>query len=173
MREVMDCMANRHHEDQSSKNKESVIRALTLGPLSSKKGQEEIVGFLLIVIMIIVIGLALLFFFKPKQEEARDFQAENLLYSIMATTYNGQDISSRLGDCERGIGCKGLGEGMDKILNAALSKSGLVVGQSIQGYSLNISGNVDYYVLKGRISSSSRGAATISGNNMVRLKFYS
>jgi len=66
------------------------------GQFRSKRGQEEIIGFMLIVIMIIVIGLALLFFMKPKQAEQKDSQMDNLVYSLAATTYEGQDIGARI-----------------------------------------------------------------------------
>ena len=48
----------------------------------SKKGQEEIMGFMLIVVMIIVIGLGLIFFLKPSQNEEKNLQTENLLYKL-------------------------------------------------------------------------------------------
>jgi len=57
-------------------------------------------------------------------------------------------------------------------MNAAFARSGLVVGQNLRGYSMNISGGVDYFVQKGNETSASRGTATVVKGNLIRLRFY-
>ncbi len=145
---------------------------IKFGGFGNKKGQEEILGFLLVIIMIILIGLALLFFSRPNNAETRDDQIDNLLYSILATDFNGQAISTRIEGCEFGEGCEELGRGMTEIRNAVFTKSGLSVGQNIKGYAMNISGGVDYFVKEGQVTGVSRGAAAAVKDNLVKLTFY-
>ncbi len=141
--------------------------------MKGKKGQEEIMGFLLVVILVIVIGLTMIMLFKPaSQEEVTDFQIENLLYTISATSYEGQSISSRIEDCSYDEGCNELGAGLDKIFDAAFTGSGIAIGQNLRGYSFNMSGDVEYYVEEGNKTGVSRGAAVVSGETLLRLKFY-
>ena len=58
----------------------------------NRKGQEEIMGFMLVVIMVIVIGLAFLFFFTPRTTEKNDLDMQNLLYAWLSTTINGKGV---------------------------------------------------------------------------------
>lgn len=140
--------------------------------LFGKKGQEEIMGFLLVVILIIVIGMAMLFLFKPKELDQTDTQLENLLFSIMSTTYDGKDIAARIRNCEFGEDCEELGIALDKIFNVTLTKSGTAIGQNIKGYELEMSERIEYYVLNGEITTTSRGSAIVVGETLVRLRFY-
>ena len=138
----------------------------------NKKGQEEIMGFMLVIVLIVVIGLTFVFFLKPQEADQIDLQVENLLHTLTATTYAGQNIGARVENCERGFGCEELGEGLDEVLNAAFSGSGTAIGQNIRGYSLNMSGGVEYYILEGNVTFESRGAATVVSDTLIRLKFY-
>jgi len=140
----------------------------------NKKGQEEIMGFMLVIIVVVVIGIGLLVIMKPEVSEKKDFQVENLLYSLTETTYEGQDISSRIRDCENGYGCVELGEGINVLLETVFSKSGITIGKNIKGYEMIMSGEggVEYNLLEGEITGQSRGSATVIGNTMIRIKFY-
>ena len=70
----------------------------------NKKGQEEILGFILVVVMVVVIGLAFLFFLTPRAQERQDLEMENLLYAWLSTTIEeGKDVSSMIDDWENGF----------------------------------------------------------------------
>ncbi|MFC1685968.1 hypothetical protein ACFLZZ_03020 [Nanoarchaeota archaeon] len=140
--------------------------------INNKKGQEEIMGFMLIVLLIVIIGFIFVFFLRPQEVDAGDSQVENLLYAITATTYDGQTISSRIGNCEKGIGCIELGEGLSDIMDAAFAGSGTVIGQNLRGYSLNMSGGVIYFVSEGNITGQRRGSGTVVSDTLIRLRFY-
>ncbi len=140
--------------------------------LNGKKGQEEIMGFLLIVVMIIIIGVALLFFLRPKASVERDLQIDNLLYSVLSTSYDGQQISSRIENCERGFECEELGIGLDRINEAVFTRSGIRLGQNLRGYSLNLSGGVEYFVYEGNLTGNSRGSAVVISDTLIRMRFY-
>lgn len=140
--------------------------------LENKKGQEEIMGFMLVVILIVVIGLTFVFLAKPKEVQDRDLEVENLLYSVVGTSYNSQTIGDRVKGCEKGIGCDDLGKGVIEILDAALSGSDVVVGRNLDGYSINMSGGIIYFLSDGNLTGQSKGAATVVGDTLIRLRFY-
>jgi len=157
------------------KNQRKDINALNkLGKMfGNKKGQEEIMGFMLVVVLVIVIGLAMIFLFRPAQQEVwSDFQIENMLYSIMETSYQGEKISDRIEYCEYGEGCEELGEGIEEIMTVAFEGSGTVIGKNLKGYSLNMTGGLIYDLTEGSQTSQSRGAATVVSDTTVRLKFF-
>ena len=141
--------------------------------LQNKRGQEEIMGFMLVVILVVIIGLAVIFLFNSGEGgQQRDFQIENLLYSVLATTYDGQDIDDRIRSCEFGEECEELGMALETVLNAAFSQSGLVVGQNLKGYSLNMSGSIELDYFEGDLIGQSVGAAIPVSDTLIRLKFY-
>jgi hypothetical protein len=147
-----------------------------INPISSltvnRKAQEEIMGFMLVVILLVVIGLAMIFLFKPKIEEQRDFQVENMIHSILDTTYEGKDVRSRISECEQGEGCDELGKGLEEITNAAFLNSGLVVGQNLKGYSMNMTGSLEYGLINGQQAGQSIGTLVPVSDALVRLKLY-
>ena len=136
------------------------------GHYCSKKGQEEILGFMLVVVMVMVIGLGFLFFLTPKAPERQDLEMENLLYAWLSTTIEGKDISNMIENC---YGPCDLGSGV-QILDNAISKSGLI--NRINGYSLNVTGTAEFYYSKGNLTGNSRTAFVPVKDNDVRLKFY-
>lgn len=140
--------------------------------LQNKKGQEEIMGFMLVVILIVVIGLTFVFLAKPKEVQERDLGVENLLYSIVGTSYDSQTIRDRVKGCEKGRDCENLGDGVIEIMDAALSGSDIAVGKNLRGYSFNMSGGVIYFLSDGNLTGQSKGAATVVGDTLIRLKFY-
>jgi len=130
------------------------------------KGQEEIMGFMLVVVMVIVIGIGLLFFFSPKAPEQTDLGMQNLLYAWLSTSFEGSDIRGIISSCDN---CD-LKPSVD-ILDSAISKSGVI--NRINGYSLNITGRVNYYSYKGKLNGTARGAVVPVEDTEVRLRFYS
>ena len=137
-----------------------------------RKGQEEIMGFMLVVVMVVVIGLTLIFFLKPKQVEESDLQVENLLYSILSTSFGGGSISGHIEECGKGVGCDIMEKGLSEVTSAAFSKSGLVIGRNFQGYNINITGSVEYALKAGNATRRSIGSAVVSKDNLINLKFY-
>jgi len=106
----------------------------------SKKGQEEMVGFILIIVMFIVMGMALLFLMKPKLEAKKDLQAQNLLNSMLESTEGGKKVRDIIEDCTlSNLDCSGMHTAVKTRLNSALSGSGLVLNRTLKGYSLSIS----------------------------------
>jgi|GEM_PF-5100002 len=139
---------------------------------SNKKGQEEMVGFLLVVVMVMVIGLVLIFFLRPKEVEERDFQLENLLYAVLKTSAEEKTISERIEECENDVGCEELKGFLGEITERAFLRAGFIVGENILGYEVNISEGMEYYKSSGNLTGRSRGAATIVRNSLVKIKFY-
>ena len=141
---------------------------------SSKKGQEEIIGFMLVVLVIVVVGLAFLFFLKPKESGGPDLQVENTLYSILSTSFEGQSLSARIDECAKGKDCETMGIGLKEVTNTAFEKSGLFKKEgNVKGYQLNITGEVNYGFLHGNGTINSKGAVVISGDNLIGLRIYS
>lgn len=139
---------------------------------SSTKGQEEIVGFILVVLVIIVLGIVFLFMMKPKAAEEKDFQTENLLYSMIGTTVQGKTIGERIESCEKEEGCDILRQSLNNLTNIAFSKVGYSLGKNIKGYNLTISEGMAYSYAKGNATQRSIAAATAVRNSVIKLKFY-
>jgi len=138
-------------------------RATRAMDINHKKGQEEIMGFMLIVIMVVVIGLGLLFFFTPKPAEQKDLDLQNLLYSWLAVTLDGNSIEQAIDDCYQ---CDLSNE--TDILDKAMEK----ISNNVNGYSLTINGTADSYYSKGNLTGQSRAAVALLQNNEVKLKYY-
>jgi len=141
--------------------------------MNNKKGQEEMVGFVLIVIMLIAMGLVFMFMIRPKTIVTKDLQTENLLNSMLESTTEGKSVRGMIEDCAINIDC---GKTMIEItarLNASLSSSGLVLNRTLNGYSFSAT-NTPLNI--------SSGLSTLKGNSItaliplqnsdVTLKFY-
>lgn len=137
-----------------------------------KKGQEEIVGFLLIVLIVIILGVIFLFMMKSKPTETKDLQVGNLLASMIGTTVDGKTIGERIENCERGDGCDALGVALRNVTDVVFNKVGYSLGRNIQGYNLTISEGIDYSLAEGNVTSRSIADATVVRNSLVKLKFY-
>jgi len=106
----------------------------------ARKAQEEMVGFVLIVIMLVVISIVFLFLMKPAKIEAREnSQTINLMASILESTEGGMKVSEIVRDCSHGVGCNRAREVLEQRLSAAMKYETTIVGQRLNGYSLNVS----------------------------------
>jgi hypothetical protein len=130
------------------------------------KAQEEIIGFILVVVMVVVIGLVFIFFLTPKPAERTDLELENLLYSWLSVSLENGDVKGLIESC---YGECDLGQATD-ILDSAISKSGMI--NSINGYSLNITGQTEFSYSKGNLTGNARTAVVPLSNNDVKLKVY-
>ena len=141
----------------------------------NRRGQEEMVGFILLVIMVLVVGATLLFLMKPKQSQVSigQFQQENLIASVMGATVGNETIAERIGDCEKHVGCDELKSDMNDMMAAIFSKTGFVLGQNLKGYSLDITGGMDYHQSFGNGTQKSVGASKIVKNSIVKITLYS
>lgn len=137
----------------------------------NKKGQEEMVGFVIIVIMLIVMGMFFLFMVKPKQVQREDLQADNLLNAILESTIEGTRIRDMIEDCASGItdSCETARPEIRAMLNASLAKSGLVLNRTLNGYNFTSSG---IYVNGGVSRGSYITAIAPLQNTDVTLRFY-
>ena len=131
-----------------------------------KKAQEEIMGFILVVVMVVVIGLVFIFFLAPKPAERTDLELENLLYSWLSVSIEGGDIKGTIESCYDTCDLK---PAID-ILDSAITGSGLI--NSINGYSLNITGTTEFSYSKGNLTGNARTALVPLTNNDVKLKVY-
>ena len=133
-----------------------------------KKGQEEIMGFMLVVIMVMMIGLAFLFFMTPKKAETQDLELKNLLYSWKSANAEGRSIESIIKDCNP-ESCQ-LNSSI-AALDFVISKTGLI--NRINGYNLEISGNTKFSYSKGNLTGDKKASTPLLlGDNTVILRFY-
>ena len=140
--------------------------------MKRKKGQEEIMGFILIIVMIVVIGLFMLFFMKAKVNEEKDFQLDNLIEALLKTSVGEKNVEAMIKDCESGENCKMLEGNLTGIIDVAMEKSGMVIGKNIKGSEFNISGGMEYYYLKGNVTSRSLASANVVRNSLIKMKVY-
>jgi len=131
-----------------------------------KKAQEEIMGFMLVVIMVMVIGLGFMFFFSPKAAEQKDLQLQNIVYAWLSTTAETKGVKELIVDCESGS-CQDL-ENSFIIIDNAITKSGMI--NTINGYSVNISGDANLLYSKGNLTGNSRTAVVPVSSSTVKLK---
>ncbi len=118
---------------------------------SSRKGQEEIVGFGIIIVLVVVVMVVFLWFYlsKPSSQDLDDYEAESFVTTMLQYTtsckepgrdyFNVKDLiySCYKGElCEEGNSCKILDETLEGILKSAWDVG---EGSKINGYSLNIS----------------------------------
>ncbi|MBU2522820.1 MAG: hypothetical protein KKE23_00835 [Nanoarchaeota archaeon] len=141
--------------------------------MKGKKGQEEIVGFLLIVLIVIILGVIFLFMFNDKPIETQDSQVENLLISMIGTTIDGKTIGERIENCERGDGCDVLSNNLNNLTDMVFKKMGYSLGRNIKGYNLTISEGMEYSNAKGNATAKSVAYAMVVGmRSFAKLKFY-
>ena len=142
--------------------------------MMSKKGQEEIIGFVLVIVLVIVVGLFLLMISKPKASQESDNQLDNMLSAIIGTSVNGMTIGDGIGDCEQGNGCDVLQGNLTGIIDLAFSKGGYALGRNIKGRDFEISGGMQFSYMKGNVTSRSLNPAfpTRVKNSLVTLTVY-
>lgn len=136
----------------------------------NKKGQEEMVGFILIiivvsVILVFILGAAL----KPSNQTTQSYEAESFISAVLPytttckTDINWLSVNDLLFDCVNNISCLDnqsacnvLNLTMDRILNKSWS-----VGPQNQykGYEFSITSNGKgiYYLKEGNITGSNKG----------------
>jgi len=137
----------------------------------ARKGQEEMVGFVLIVIMLIVMGLVFMFMIRPRTEARKDMQTENLLHSILESTSEGKSLRNLIEECVEGIGCTETKQVIEGRLDASLKSSGLVLNRTLNGYSLT-AGNV-LNITQGNLTGNVATAISYLGEDTeVILRFY-
>jgi len=139
-----------------------------IGHYCSKKGQEEIMGFILVVVMVMMIGLGFLFFFTPKAPERQDLEMQNLLYAWLSTTIEGKDVSSMIENCYGACDLSKETVILDNAIDAKFGRG----ASSLNGYSLNVTGTAEFYYSKGNLTGNYRTAFVPVKDNDVRLKFY-
>ncbi|MEM2956040.1 MAG: hypothetical protein QW041_00470 [Candidatus Pacearchaeota archaeon] len=131
----------------------------------NKKGQEEIMGFILVVVMVVVIGIAFLFFFTPRAQERQDLELQNLLYSWLSVTINGNEIKETINNCF--WACE-----LDFPVSILDSSINYKFGDSLNGYSLNITGTAEFYYEKGNLTGNLRTAVIPLKDNEIKLRVY-
>lgn len=137
-----------------------------------KKGQEEIVGFLLIVLIVIILGVVFLFMFKGNSSQEESPKIENLLNALIGTTVDGKSIGGRIENCERGEGCEFLAQGLTNLTDTVFDKMGYSLGRNMKGFNLTISEGMEYSYSGGIVTSRSVADAIVVKNSLVKLKFY-
>jgi len=138
----------------------------------NRKGQEEIVGFILIVMIVIVLGIFFLFMMKPKAAEEKDLQTDNLLYSMIGTTVDGKTIGDMIENCEKGEECEALQSSLDSLTSTVFKKAGYSLGKNLKGYNLTISQGMSYSNAEGTMTARSVASVTVVRNSLVKLKLY-
>jgi hypothetical protein len=141
-----------------------------------KKGQEEMVGFVLIVVMLIFMGIAFLFLARPKIESRTDLQTANLLTAMIESTEGNMKIREMIENCANGDKCNETKIALEKRLDASLSKSGLVLGRTLRGYILNVSEGsrplFEQPIKKGNLTGNNLASLVPIQDVDVILKFY-
>ena len=121
---------------------------------------------MLIVVMVMVIGLGFLFFFSPKTTERNDLQLQNLVYSWLSTSVEGENVKSMVKDCE-------LGECEELRNSISILQDGVNTLTGINGWSLNVSNSqelVDYAY--GNMTGNSRSAVVTTSESHAKLKVW-
>jgi len=139
-----------------------------------KKAQEEMFGFVLIVIIVMVIGLVFLFLMKPKEAELKNFQIDNMIYSMLSYTAGDKNVRELIEKCYDNDqeACDSAKKALKDILEIVLEKSSLVVGQQLYGYSVNIT-NCDILITKGNLTGNMFGSYTpVTKDIFVISNFY-
>jgi hypothetical protein len=111
----------------------------------SKRGQEEIMGFIVIVVLIVVIGMIFIFMIKPRAKQAeQSMQVENLLSSIRHANSECdkemQDVMIMCRNdetCGNEKACDYLKSELKLMIDKAIEKAGM---GSVIGYNLSIKG---------------------------------
>ena len=141
--------------------------------IKNKKGQEEIIGFVLVIILVLVVGLFLLMISKPKASEEKDNQLDGMLSAILGTTLDGRSIADRIANCESGSGCEIFQGNVTGIIDLAFSKGGLVLGRNIKGRDFEIAGGMEFSYMRGNTTSNSIAATpVVVKNSLVGLRVY-
>jgi len=136
----------------------------------NKKGQEEMVGFVLIVVMLVAMGLVFMFMIRPKTEARQDLQTENLLFSILESTSGSKSLRVMVEDCVNGVGCSETRQEFENRLDVSLKSSGLVLNRTLNGYSLTAGDILN--ITQGNMTGNLATAISSLQNTDVILKFY-
>jgi len=122
---------------------------------NGKKGQEEILGFVLIILLVVVAGVILLAMQLNKPaEDIKSIEARNLLEATLAYTTDCavryvpeySSVKDLIGNCYSGYDCSNLNKGSCMVLNDTLNNllsSGLekeFESGKINSYSFDIKG---------------------------------
>lgn len=155
-----------------------------------KKGQEEMVGFVLIIILVsvIILGFLGLLLRTPRTEAIASYKIENFLQAILQYTSNCQDnlgflpVENLIVECREETICldgKSSCEVLNDTLKGIIAKS-WAVGEAnpIKGYELNITVEEEGMLMlkQGNKTGSYRGASQTferkSNNYKVYFKAY-
>ena len=143
----------------------------------NKKGQEEIMGFILVLVLIIVIGLFFIFMLKPKVTQAQQsMQVENLLSSIKhvnsACDKEMQEVvimCSREDMCGDLDACSYLKDELKTLIDTAIDKAGM---GNVIAYNLTITG-INLNIMEGNVTGTSMSAISPLQEDMeMQLRFY-
>lgn len=146
--------------------------------IKNRKSQEEIFGFVLVVVVVTIIGLFFIFVMKPKQEEKKNLQLDNLLYATLSYSVGEKSIKDIIEDCYSGNNdaCNNVKAQISMLLDKALEKSSLVVGKQIKGYRFSVEGVEAVDIMKGTTTSTQEGTEMPVALGMtiksIRLSFY-
>ena len=144
----------------------------------NKRGQEEIMGFILILVLIVVIGMFFMFMLKPKTpaQAQQSVQVENLLASIKhlnsACDREMQDVvimCSRDEMCGEQDACGYLQGEIKTIIDTATEKAGM---GAVMGYNFTIA-SLNFEIFEGNKTGTSMAAASpLQGDISLQLTFY-
>jgi len=152
------------------------FRLKKLPYLLSKRGQEEIMGFIIILVLVVVIGMFFIFLMKPKAQEPQNTQVENLLSAIKHTSSDcGKEMSdvavmcNRDENCGNENACTYLRGKLKEIIDLAIDKAGM---GNVIGYSMNVTGlEIDFK--EGNSTANSMGAISpINKDISMQLRFF-
>lgn len=165
-------MSNQSQNDvKSGKMKTSQLTKI------SKKGQEEIMGFMLILVLIVVIGMFFMFMLKPRVTQSQQsVQVENLLSSIKhvnsACDKEMQEVvimCSRDEMCGEQDACSYLKGEIKTIIDTATEKAGM---GAVMGYNLTIA-SLNFEIFEGNKTETSMAAISpLQGDMSMQLTFY-
>jgi len=165
--------------------------------MGKRKGQEEVMGFVVIVLVVIIIGIAFFAFtlrqrtiVQPKQPELDDFINSMLIYTTNCTIgRENKTIRELIQDCsdypskscQQGQNvCDFLNNTLQDMLLTLLGSGEQIANAYIHGYVLNITAEqpeeqiiyIGHGNLAGNYFASAVPIPIRSGNAWVSLKFY-
>jgi len=162
-----------------------------------RKGQEEMMGFVIIVVLVVIIGLVFLGFSlhkKTKSIEPQQMQIEDLLQSMLIYTTDCQidnemlNVRELIRECnqypsktcfDNTLVCSKLEKTFGQILNNTLGQSvGAIENAFVHGYSLEINASQSMLIETGELSGNYFSAfvpvpiSAYSDNAEITLKCY-
>ncbi len=161
------------HKKAKEKNIKQKDKKRRARMIKSKKAQEEIFGFVLVVVVVTIIGLFFIFVMKPKQEEKKNLQIDNLLYATLSYSVGEKSIKDIVEDCSSGdsVAC----DNAEKEIKNLIDKAIIVLGKQVKGYELVAEGTavrVEWGIKTARHEGTEMPVALGMTTTSIKLSFY-